>query len=117
MNIMIYYQRRIFYNQISAFEKKVLYSELLLFLPHQKYLENFYDFKEEKHSLFRAKDLSHMADKIREMQSFFGLEMTGELNQKTLDMMKQPRCGIPDIRSYSTFPHSPRWKKEDVTYR
>uniref|UniRef100_A0A8C3N0L6 Uncharacterized protein n=1 Tax=Geospiza parvula TaxID=87175 RepID=A0A8C3N0L6_GEOPR len=82
-----------------------------------KYLENFYDFKEEKHSLFKAKDLNHMADKIREMQSFFGLEVTGELNQKTLDMMKQPRCGIPDIRSYSAFPRSPTWTKEDVTYR
>ncbi|XP_009083000.1 PREDICTED: stromelysin-1-like [Acanthisitta chloris] len=83
----------------------------------KKYLENFYDFKEEKGSLLKAKNLNRMADKIREMQSFFGLEVTGELNHKTLDMMKQPRCGIPDIRSYSTFPHSPRWKKEDVTYR
>ncbi|KFW65908.1 Interstitial collagenase [Pygoscelis adeliae] len=83
----------------------------------KKYLENFYDFKEEKNSLFKSKNLNHMADKIREMQSFFGLEVTGELNHKTLDMMKQPRCGIPDVRSYSTFPQSPRWKKEDVTYR
>ncbi|XP_064501233.1 stromelysin-1-like [Pseudopipra pipra] len=83
----------------------------------KKYLESFYDFKEEKSSLFKAKNLNHMADKIREMQSFFGLEVTGELNHKTLDMMKQPRCGIPDVRSYSTFPYSPKWKKEDVTYR
>ncbi|KGL96787.1 Stromelysin-2 [Charadrius vociferus] len=83
----------------------------------KKYLEKFYDFKEEKNSLFKSKDLDHMADKIRDMQSFFGLEVTGELNHKTLDMMKQPRCGIPDVRSYSTFPQSPRWKKEDVTYR
>ncbi|KFV03013.1 Interstitial collagenase [Pterocles gutturalis] len=83
----------------------------------KKYLENFYDFKEEKNSLFKSKNLNHMADKIREMQSFFGLEVTGELNSKTLDMMKQPRCGIPDVRSYSTFPQSPRWRKEDVTYR
>ncbi|KFQ92899.1 Stromelysin-1 [Nipponia nippon] len=83
----------------------------------KKYLESFYDFKEEKNSLFKSKNLNHMADKIREMQSFFGLEVTGELNHKTLDMMKQPRCGIPDVRSYSTFPQSPKWKKEDVTYR
>ncbi|KFP73309.1 Interstitial collagenase [Apaloderma vittatum] len=83
----------------------------------KKYLENFYDFKEEKNSLFKSKNLNHMADKIREMQSFFGLEVTGELNHKTLDMMKQPRCGMPDVRSYSTFPQSPRWRKEDVTYR
>ncbi|NWW92077.1 MMP3 protein, partial [Rhynochetos jubatus] len=83
----------------------------------KKYLENFYDFKEEKNSLFKSKNLNLMADKIREMQSFFGLEVTGELNHKTLDMMKQPRCGIPDVRSYSTFPNSPRWRKEDVTYR
>uniref|UniRef100_A0A8B9FJY1 Peptidase metallopeptidase domain-containing protein n=1 Tax=Amazona collaria TaxID=241587 RepID=A0A8B9FJY1_9PSIT len=71
----------------------------------------------ERSSLFKAKDFNRMADKIREMQSFFGLEVTGELNRKTVDIMKQPRCGIPDVRSYSTFPHSPRWKKEDVTYR
>ncbi|NXK46273.1 MMP3 protein, partial [Chauna torquata] len=83
----------------------------------QKYLENFYDFKEEKHSLFKSKNLNRMADKIQEMQSFFGLEVTGELNRKTLEMMKRPRCGIPDVRSYSTFPRSPRWKKEEVTYR
>uniref|UniRef100_A0A672TL24 Peptidase metallopeptidase domain-containing protein n=1 Tax=Strigops habroptila TaxID=2489341 RepID=A0A672TL24_STRHB len=82
-----------------------------------KYLKNFYDFKEEKNSLFKAKNFNHMADKIREMQSFFGLEVTGELNHKTVDIMKQPRCGIPDVRSYSTFSQSPRWKKEDVTYR
>ncbi|KFQ15077.1 Interstitial collagenase [Leptosomus discolor] len=83
----------------------------------KKYLENFYDFKEEKNSLFKSKNLNGMADKIREMQSFFGLEVTGELNHKTLDMMKQPRCGIPDVHSYSTFPQKPRWMKEDVTYR
>ncbi|NXO03043.1 MMP1 collagenase, partial [Rhinopomastus cyanomelas] len=83
----------------------------------KKYLESFYDFKEEKSSLLKSKGLDQMAAKIREMQSFFGLEVTGQLNRKTLDMMKQPRCGIPDVRSYSTFPHSPRWRKEDVTYR
>ncbi|NXL93360.1 MMP10 protein, partial [Alectura lathami] len=83
----------------------------------QKYLENFYDFKEEKQTLFKSKNINHMADKIREMQSFFGLEVTGELNHKTLDMMKKPRCGIPDVHAYSTFPRNPRWRKEDVTYR
>ncbi|NXX93993.1 MMP3 protein, partial [Centropus bengalensis] len=83
----------------------------------KKYLENFYDFKEEKNSLFKSKNLNHMTDKIREMQSFFGLEVTGNLDRKTMDMMKQPRCGIPDVRSYSTFPQSPRWRREDVTYR
>lgn len=88
-----------------------------MFPSQQKYLENFYDFKEDKRSLFRSTNHARMAEKIREMQSFFGLEVTGELNRKTLDMMKQPRCGIPDVRSYSTFPQNPRWKKEDVTYR
>ncbi|KFV87416.1 Stromelysin-1 [Struthio camelus australis] len=83
----------------------------------QKYLENFYDFKEEKSSLFKSKNFNLMAEKIREMQSFFGLEVTGELNSQTLDVMKQPRCGIPDVRSYSTFPRSPKWRREDVTYR
>ncbi|NWJ10991.1 MMP3 protein, partial [Crypturellus undulatus] len=83
----------------------------------QKYLEDFYDFKEEKSSLFKSRNLNPMSEKIREMQSFFGLEVTGQLNSQTLNMMKQPRCGIPDVRSYSTFPLSPKWNKEDVTYR
>ncbi|NXE51492.1 MMP3 protein, partial [Casuarius casuarius] len=83
----------------------------------QKYLEQFYDFKEEKSSLFKSKNLNLMSEKIREMQSFFGLEVTGELNSQTLNTMMQARCGIPDVRSYSTFPLNPKWKTEDVTYR
>lgn len=58
-----------------------------------------------------------MTDKIREMQAFYGLEVTGDLNFKTVEVMKQPRCGIPDVRQYSTFPMSPKWKTQNLKYR
>uniref|UniRef100_A0A452GJT4 Peptidase metallopeptidase domain-containing protein n=1 Tax=Gopherus agassizii TaxID=38772 RepID=A0A452GJT4_9SAUR len=58
-----------------------------------------------------------ITDKIREMQEFFGLKVTGELDSNTLEVMMQPRCGIPDVGQFRTFPGSPRWTKTDLKYR
>uniref|UniRef100_A0A8D0GDG0 Peptidase metallopeptidase domain-containing protein n=1 Tax=Sphenodon punctatus TaxID=8508 RepID=A0A8D0GDG0_SPHPU len=84
----------------------------------QKYLENYYNLKREGTLVFRTKDTTKlMADKIKEMQAFFGLQVTGKLDSNTLEMMQKPRCGIPDVGQYSTFPGSPKWLKKDLTYR
>uniref|UniRef100_A0A8C3T6C8 Peptidase metallopeptidase domain-containing protein n=1 Tax=Chelydra serpentina TaxID=8475 RepID=A0A8C3T6C8_CHESE len=61
--------------------------------------------------------LKIITDKIQEMQEFFRLKVTGELDSNTLEVMKQPRCGIPDVGRFSTFPGSPRWRKTDLKYR
>lgn len=34
----------------------------------------------------------------RLFQEFYGIKATGKLNKKTVKIMKEPRCGIPDIR-------------------
>ncbi|XP_007889760.2 stromelysin-2 [Callorhinchus milii] len=51
------------------------------------------------------------------MQNFFGLQVTGRLNQQTLDMMGQPRCGYPDVNEYSFFPGRPSWPSNTISYR
>ncbi|XP_014829052.1 PREDICTED: collagenase 3-like [Poecilia mexicana] len=54
-----------------------------------------------------------------EMQTFFGLQITGNLDADTLAMMKKPRCGVPDVdvARFSTFGNNLKWDKNDLTYR
>ncbi|XP_005149869.2 matrilysin [Melopsittacus undulatus] len=58
-----------------------------------------------------------LEDRIKEMQRFFHLTVTGKLNAETEETIKKPRCGIPDIAGYRTFPGSPRWNKRHLTYK
>lgn len=51
------------------------------------------------------------------MQSFFGLEVTGSLDDQTMEVMKQPRCGVPDVAEYNVFPRNLKWGKTKLTYR
>ncbi|CAD7689870.1 unnamed protein product [Nyctereutes procyonoides] len=55
--------------------------------------------------------------KIKELQAFFGLRITGKLDRPTMDMIKRPRCGVPDVANYRLFPGEPKWKKNTLTYR
>ncbi|NWX83811.1 MMP3 protein, partial [Nothoprocta pentlandii] len=83
----------------------------------QMYLENYYSFKKEGESDFIWKNNSPITKKIKEMQEFLGLEVTGKLDSKTLDLIQQPRCGFPDIAGFSTFAGEPKWTKQVLTYR
>ncbi|XP_041055113.1 collagenase 3-like [Carcharodon carcharias] len=51
------------------------------------------------------------------MQEFFGLEVTGNLDSATLEVMEKPRCGVPDVAEYNHFPGMMKWKKNKITYR
>lgn len=51
------------------------------------------------------------------MQEFFGLEVTGSLDGNTLEVMKQPRCGVSDVAEYNVFPRNLKWENKEVTYR
>ncbi|KAI4902282.1 hypothetical protein NFI96_034707 [Prochilodus magdalenae] len=54
---------------------------------------------------------------LKRLQRQAGLEETGTLDEATVRTMKQPRCGVPDILNYQTFPGSPKWKHNNITYR
>ncbi|KFP65913.1 Stromelysin-1, partial [Cariama cristata] len=82
----------------------------------QKYLENYYGFKKDEES-FIWKSNSAMIQKIKEMQEFFGLEVTGKLDSGTLDLVQKRRCGFPDVAGFSTFAGEPKWAKQVLTYR
>ncbi|XP_028266235.1 matrix metalloproteinase-9 [Parambassis ranga] len=54
---------------------------------------------------------------LKKMQKQMGLEETGELDEATVEVMKRPRCGVPDVGNYKTFEGDLKWDHKDVTYR
>ncbi|XP_078077860.1 matrix metalloproteinase-20-like [Mustelus asterias] len=81
----------------------------------QKYIKQFYTLADGSEGLLESKD--SLSGKIREVQHFYGLKETGKLTQETMEIMKMPRCGFPDVAHYSLYPGRPRWRKPYVTYR
>uniref|UniRef100_A0A3Q3KW76 Peptidase metallopeptidase domain-containing protein n=1 Tax=Mastacembelus armatus TaxID=205130 RepID=A0A3Q3KW76_9TELE len=53
--------------------------------------------------------------KVKDMQVFFGLNATGVLDSETLEVMRSPRCGVPDVEEYSHI-QGTRWNKNVITY-
>lgn len=84
----------------------------------QSYLKKFFNLKEETGPTVRQL-ISPVSNKLREMQRFFGLKVTGRLDADTLEMMKKPRCGVPDVNiaRFSTFGENLKWTKNSLTYR
>ncbi|CAJ1065833.1 collagenase 3 [Xyrichtys novacula] len=81
----------------------------------EKYLRRFYGLpvglqgKEGSSDAFKTK--------VKEMQRFFKLKVTGNLDDNTLELMKQARCGVPDIGEYNHFPRHLKWENNNVTFR
>ncbi|XP_038565585.1 collagenase 3-like [Micropterus salmoides] len=84
----------------------------------ESYLKKFFNLKEETGPTVRQL-ISPVSNKLREMQRFFGLKVTGRLDADTLEMMKKPRCGVPDVNiaRFSTFGENLKWTKSSLTYR
>ncbi|XP_006983844.1 matrilysin [Peromyscus maniculatus bairdii] len=77
----------------------------------QDYLRKFY-----LHDS-KAKEANSLVVKLKEMQKFFGLPVTGKLSPQIVELMQKPRCGVPDVAKYSLMPDSPKWHSREVTYR
>ncbi|XP_077200331.1 interstitial collagenase-like isoform X2 [Paroedura picta] len=82
----------------------------------QKYFHSYYPEPEGIPVLRSKGNIYNMTDKIRQMQEFFGLRVTGQLNPQTLDEMKKPRCGVPDIGEFRTARALNRWPQKHLTY-
>ncbi|XP_053187113.1 uncharacterized protein LOC128370954 [Scomber japonicus] len=84
----------------------------------EDYLKKFYNLTEERGPVAR-RGISSVNKKLADMQRFFGLEITGALDAETLEMMRKPRCGVPDERMarYSTFGRNIKWRTNKLTYR
>ncbi|XP_061484708.1 stromelysin-1-like [Rhineura floridana] len=82
----------------------------------QKYLEKYYNFTSDQ-KVLRWKGNTFIINKIREIQQFMGLEVTGDLDSNTLEAIQKPRCGNPDVGQFAFFAGQPKWGKKDLTYR
>uniref|UniRef100_A0A3P8W008 Matrix metallopeptidase 30 n=1 Tax=Cynoglossus semilaevis TaxID=244447 RepID=A0A3P8W008_CYNSE len=54
---------------------------------------------------------------VSKVIEFFGLEVTGQLDASTLEVMGRPRCGFTDRARYGYFQNQPKWDKSVITYR
>ncbi|NP_001091444.1 matrix metallopeptidase 20 L homeolog precursor [Xenopus laevis] len=83
----------------------------------KQYLDKYYSDRGPVRVAEMVADDVSMSRKIRKMQKFYGLQVTGKLDQSTLAVMKKPRCGMPDLANYHVFPGEPKWQKSTLTYR
>ncbi|XP_024593115.1 neutrophil collagenase isoform X3 [Neophocaena asiaeorientalis asiaeorientalis] len=83
----------------------------------QNYLEKFYQLPRYKYQSERKNSASVIVEKLKEMQQFFGLNITGKPNEETLEIMGKPRCGVPDTGNFMITPGNPKWKQTNLTYR
>uniref|UniRef100_A0A671R261 72 kDa type IV collagenase n=1 Tax=Sinocyclocheilus anshuiensis TaxID=1608454 RepID=A0A671R261_9TELE len=75
------------------------------------YLNKFYGCPKDRCNLMVLKDT------LKKMQKFFALPETGDIDQKTVEIMKKPRCGVPDVANYNFFHRKPNWGQKNITYR
>ncbi|XP_051539455.1 matrix metallopeptidase 30 [Myxocyprinus asiaticus] len=83
----------------------------------EAYLSQFYRDPNTTESRGRRVNLPDFENDLKAMQEFFGLEVTGKMDKNTLEVMKQPRCGVTDVARFGHFQGKPKWKQSVVTYR
>ncbi|KAK5904452.1 hypothetical protein CesoFtcFv8_006015 [Champsocephalus esox] len=83
----------------------------------EDYISRFYADVGMTNSTLRRAVQRNFSQDLQAMQAFFGLEVTGVMNNETTTVMKEPRCGVSDISRYGHFSGRPKWEKRLITYR
>ncbi|NWT35444.1 MMP3 protein, partial [Cardinalis cardinalis] len=76
----------------------------------QRYLDKFFPILSKTQSL-------SIEERIKEMQKFFHLTVTGKLDKETEGILTMPRCGMPDTGEYPTSAGTRKWEKTHLTYK
>ncbi|KAM6988314.1 matrix metalloproteinase-20 [Tautogolabrus adspersus] len=79
-----------------------------------EYLQQYYNLQKDPLGRMKRSGAS-FESKVKEMQVFFGLNTSGALDFDTLELMRSPRCGVPDVEEYSHI-QGTRWNKNVITY-
>uniref|UniRef100_A0A7M4G0U8 Peptidase metallopeptidase domain-containing protein n=1 Tax=Crocodylus porosus TaxID=8502 RepID=A0A7M4G0U8_CROPO len=82
---------------------------------HCVYLQNFSPLDKTctNHS---RRSASYLTERLKQIQAFFSLNVTGHLNAPTSEIMKTPRCGVPDVKQYRVMNQQVHWLKKALTY-
>ncbi len=95
----------------------------------QKYLAEFGYFNDQQNDAFFAAGTKtelppspqkkgsfdkNTVEALKKFQELNSLPVTGDMNQATLDLMKQPRCGFPDTADFVA--QGNKWPTNSVTY-
>jgi matrix metalloproteinase-16 (membrane-inserted) len=62
----------------------------------QRYLTQFGYMEKTADGAFALRTEESVRNAIKEMQEFAGIPVTGRLDQRTLKLLRTPRCGLPD---------------------
>ncbi|XP_045689585.1 matrix metalloproteinase-9 [Phyllostomus hastatus] len=57
-----------------------------------------------------------LSEALRRLQKRLALPVTGELDSTTLEALRAPRCGVPDVSRFQTFEGDLQWHHRNITY-
>uniref|UniRef100_A0A8D0GAE3 interstitial collagenase n=1 Tax=Sphenodon punctatus TaxID=8508 RepID=A0A8D0GAE3_SPHPU len=83
----------------------------------EDYLNKFYNLGTDGQSHYKSKNPNTLSEKLKEMQAFFGLKVTGKADAATVSVMQKPRCGVPDLGQFVLTDGNPKWSRNNLTYR
>ncbi|XP_029468601.1 matrix metalloproteinase-9 [Rhinatrema bivittatum] len=91
--------------------------ELVSNLTDQEFAENYLERFGYISKTKKSNEQVSLTKALKQLQKQLGLQETGELDSNTLEAMKLPRCGVPDMGNFQTFEGDLKWDHNDITYR